>query len=63
MNKVKYEKTGNTTSAQYAKEFIYEVLSILVHGLWSNGFGQTDGPKEGRANRQSGDYMLDPSGI
>ena len=30
-------------SAPYPKDFIYEVLLILVQGLWINGFGQMDG--------------------
>ena len=56
-------KTGEIKSAQYLKEFVYEISSILVLGLWSNGFKGRMGRQKDRltdvcTDSRSGDYIL-----
>ena len=41
MTEHQIKKPGKDTLAQYPMEFLYEVLSNLVQGLWRNGCGQT----------------------
>ena len=53
----KKKNYGKDTSAQYPEEFIYEVLSYLVQGLWRTGFGRsdrTDGWTDGLTGRTGG---------
>ena len=47
------EKPGKVHRRNILKSSSHEVLSNLVHGLWRNGFGPTDGQTNGQKDRRT----------